>query len=77
MSKVWDMAVHFISASESRVRVETQRVSGEDYAVWRWIQVRSWLDFMQKLNCSATNKQVVEIEYFFLYSCCKVEIFLH
>jgi len=39
MSKVWDMAVHFISASESRVRVETQRVSGEDLTVWRWIQV--------------------------------------
>ena len=34
------MAVRFISASESRIRVETQRISGEDFMVWRWIQVK-------------------------------------
>nr|CAB3263414.1 inner nuclear membrane protein Man1-like [Phallusia mammillata] len=41
LKKVWEKAVHFISASESRIRVETQRVSGEDFLVWRWIQVTS------------------------------------
>jgi hypothetical protein len=35
---VWDQAVKFLSANESRVREETQRVHGEDFAVWRWIQ---------------------------------------
>ncbi len=35
---LWEEAVKFLSANESRVRVETQKISGEDYAVWRWLQ---------------------------------------
>ncbi|KAJ8268823.1 hypothetical protein COCON_G00114300 [Conger conger] len=38
MKKVWDRAVTFLSANESRVRTETQRVGGEDFLVWRWTQ---------------------------------------
>jgi len=41
LAKVWEKAVHFLSASESRLRVETKRIAGEDYRTWRWIQVRS------------------------------------
>nr|KAG5706031.1 hypothetical protein BaRGS_028140 [Batillaria attramentaria] len=35
---IWDKAVKFIEANESRVRLETQVIEGEEFAVWRWIQ---------------------------------------
>lgn len=35
MKSAWDNAVKFLSAQESRVRVESQRISGEDFEVWR------------------------------------------
>ncbi|XP_031205717.1 inner nuclear membrane protein Man1 isoform X3 [Mastomys coucha] len=38
MKKVWDRAVDFLAANESRVRTETRRVGGADFLVWRWIQ---------------------------------------
>ncbi|XP_004583286.2 inner nuclear membrane protein Man1 [Ochotona princeps] len=38
MKKVWDRAVDFLAANESRVRTETRRIGGADYLVWRWIQ---------------------------------------
>ncbi|XP_076023568.1 inner nuclear membrane protein Man1 [Genypterus blacodes] len=38
MKKVWDRAVQFLAANESRVRTEPQRVGGADFLVWRWIQ---------------------------------------
>ncbi|XP_053719904.1 inner nuclear membrane protein Man1 [Synchiropus splendidus] len=38
MSRVWDRAVTFLSANESRIRTETQNVEGSDFFVWRWIQ---------------------------------------
>ncbi|KAG5830865.1 hypothetical protein ANANG_G00315080 [Anguilla anguilla] len=38
MKKVWERAVAFLSANESRIRTETQRVGGADFLVWRWIQ---------------------------------------
>lgn len=41
MARVWERAKQFLSASETRIRVETQRISGEDYLVWRWIQAAS------------------------------------
>ncbi|XP_038060624.1 inner nuclear membrane protein Man1-like [Patiria miniata] len=34
---LWERAVHFINTNESRVRVETQQVSGEEFPVWRWM----------------------------------------
>lgn len=37
MAKIWDAAVKFIQASESRVRMEVQSVDGEDCRVWRWL----------------------------------------
>nr|XP_006825127.1 PREDICTED: inner nuclear membrane protein Man1-like [Saccoglossus kowalevskii] len=39
--RIWDKAVKFLESSESRVRVESQCISGEDFAVWRWLQVMS------------------------------------
>lgn len=38
MKKVWDRAVKFLAANESRVRTERQRVEGVDREVWRWLQ---------------------------------------
>lgn len=38
MKKVWDRAVAFLSANESRIRTEKQRIGGADFMVWRWIQ---------------------------------------
>lgn len=39
MAKTWRKAVAFLNSSDSRVRVETQRLAGEDFDVWRWIGV--------------------------------------
>ncbi|XP_074554177.1 inner nuclear membrane protein Man1 [Halichoeres trimaculatus] len=38
MRKVWERAERFLSANESRIRTETQRIGGADYLVWRWMQ---------------------------------------
>ncbi|XP_051543982.1 inner nuclear membrane protein Man1-like [Myxocyprinus asiaticus] len=38
MKKMWDRAVKFLSANESRIRTETQRIGGADFTVWRWVQ---------------------------------------
>ncbi|XP_039357930.1 inner nuclear membrane protein Man1 isoform X2 [Mauremys reevesii] len=38
MKKVWNRAVDFLTANESRVRTETRRIGGADFLVWRWIQ---------------------------------------
>ncbi|XP_054751921.2 inner nuclear membrane protein Man1-like [Lytechinus pictus] len=35
---LWQKAVQFLNVNESRVRVETQQVAGEEFAVWRWVQ---------------------------------------
>ncbi|KAM3587837.1 uncharacterized protein V6R79_014974 [Siganus canaliculatus] len=38
MKKIWERAVKFLSANESRIRTEPQRINGTDFEVWRWIQ---------------------------------------
>ena len=39
MRSLWDEAVKFIETNESRIRVETQVIQGEEFTVWRWLQV--------------------------------------
>ena len=39
MAKIWQKAVDFVNASDSRIRMETQQIAGEDFEVWRWIGV--------------------------------------
>ncbi|XP_066490614.1 inner nuclear membrane protein Man1 [Tiliqua scincoides] len=46
MKKVWNRAVDFLAANESRVRTETRRVGGADFLVWRWIQPSATCDKM-------------------------------
>ncbi|KAF4079731.1 hypothetical protein AMELA_G00181630 [Ameiurus melas] len=38
MKKAWARAEAFLSANESRIRTETQRIGGADFLVWRWLQ---------------------------------------
>lgn len=38
MQTLWDDAVKFIEANESRIRPETQVIQGEEFSVWRWLQ---------------------------------------
>ncbi|XP_069012493.1 inner nuclear membrane protein Man1 [Embiotoca jacksoni] len=47
MKKIWEQAVKFLSANESRIRTETQRIGGADFLVWRWIQ--------PSLSCDKTS----------------------
>ncbi|XP_029318068.1 inner nuclear membrane protein Man1 [Cottoperca gobio] len=47
MKKIWERAVKFLSANESRIRKETQRIGGADFLVWRWIQ--------PSLSCDKTS----------------------
>ncbi|XP_078137755.1 inner nuclear membrane protein Man1 [Sander vitreus] len=47
MKKIWERAERFLSANESRIRKETQRIGGADFLVWRWIQ--------PSLSCDKTS----------------------
>ncbi|NWW89418.1 MAN1 protein, partial [Rhynochetos jubatus] len=38
MRKVWNRAVDFLGANESRVRTETRRIGGAEFLVWKWTQ---------------------------------------
>lgn len=37
--KIWDRSVDWLATHESRVRVETRQIAGEEFMVWRWIQI--------------------------------------
>ncbi|NXY47871.1 LEMD2 protein, partial [Ceuthmochares aereus] len=38
MKRVWERAVDFLAANESRIQTESRRIGGEDMLVWRWTQ---------------------------------------
>ncbi|XP_063998060.1 inner nuclear membrane protein Man1 isoform X2 [Pogoniulus pusillus] len=38
MGKVWNRAVDFLAANESRVRTETRRIGTGEFLVWKWMQ---------------------------------------
>ncbi|NXX40480.1 MAN1 protein, partial [Tricholaema leucomelas] len=38
MGKVWNRAVDFLAANESRVRTETRRIGSTEFLVWKWMQ---------------------------------------
>ncbi|KAM6302518.1 inner nuclear membrane protein Man1 isoform 2-T2 [Podargus strigoides] len=38
MRKVWNRAVDFLAANESRVHTETRRIGGAEFLVWKWMQ---------------------------------------
>ncbi|KRX45784.1 Inner nuclear membrane protein Man1 [Trichinella murrelli] len=39
MMPIWNKAVQYLSENDSRVRTETQCISGEEFVVWRWMQL--------------------------------------
>ena len=45
---LWEKAVKFLSENESRVREETHEIEGEEFHAWRWIQVRTASQLLQK-----------------------------
>ncbi|XP_035190035.1 inner nuclear membrane protein Man1 [Oxyura jamaicensis] len=38
MKKVWNRAVDFLAANESRIHTETQRIGDAEFLVWKWMQ---------------------------------------
>jgi membrane protein Man1 len=40
---VWEKAVKFIEANESRIRVESQTIQGEEFLVWKWLPVSKYV----------------------------------
>lgn len=54
--KAWTRAVRFLSANESRIRVESQRIAGEDFEVWRWIHIATPKPHSPKLSLSGTKR---------------------
>ncbi|XP_068718898.1 inner nuclear membrane protein Man1-like [Montipora capricornis] len=52
----WNRAVRFLSGNESRIRVESQRIAGEDFEVWRWIQVATPKAHSPKLSRSGNKR---------------------
>lgn len=64
MAKVWNKAVKFLNSSDSRIRVESQQIAGEDFEVWRWIGITSVGD-MKKDKKTTSNHLVSQ---YVLYS---------
>ena len=46
--------MRFLSANESRIRVESQRIAGEDFEVWRWIHIATPKAHSPKLSLAVS-----------------------
>ncbi|XDV24889.1 hypothetical protein PO909_028919 [Leuciscus waleckii] len=62
MKKVWDRAVAFLSANESRIRTEKQRIGGADFMVWRWIQPSMSPDKMSSMPSKVWQGQAFPLD---------------
>lgn len=62
MKKVWNRAVDFLAANESRVRAETQRIGGADFLVWRWIQPSASCDKMVAIPSKVWQGQAFHLD---------------
>uniref|UniRef100_A0A671N2S3 Inner nuclear membrane protein Man1 n=1 Tax=Sinocyclocheilus anshuiensis TaxID=1608454 RepID=A0A671N2S3_9TELE len=62
MKKVWDRAVAFLSANESRIRTETQRIGGADFMVWRWLQPSMSPDKMSSMPSKVWQGQAFPLD---------------
>lgn len=65
MKKVWNRAVDFLAANESRVRAETRRIGGADFLVWRWIQPSASCDKMVVVPSKVWQGQGIQFMYTF------------
>ncbi|XP_054844916.1 inner nuclear membrane protein Man1 [Eublepharis macularius] len=62
MKKVWNRAVDFLAANESRVRTETRRIGGADFLVWRWIQPSAPCDKMLVIPSKVWQGQAFHLD---------------
>ncbi|XP_061495808.1 inner nuclear membrane protein Man1 [Rhineura floridana] len=62
MKQVWDRAVDFLAANESRVRTETRRIGGTDFLVWRWIQPSASCDKMLVIPSKVWQGQAFHLD---------------
>ncbi|XP_053110716.1 inner nuclear membrane protein Man1 [Hemicordylus capensis] len=62
MKKVWNRAVDFLAANESRVRTETRRIGGADFLVWRWIQPSVLCDKMLVIPSKVWQGQAFHLD---------------
>ncbi|KAM4676900.1 inner nuclear membrane protein Man1 [Discoglossus pictus] len=62
MKKVWDRAVDFLTANESRVRTETQRIGGSDFLVWKWTQPSTPCDKISAIPSKVWQGQAFHLD---------------
>lgn len=68
MNKVWNRAVDFLAANESRVRTETRRVGGAEFLVWKWMQPSAACDKILVIPSKVWQGQGIEV-IFCNYNC--------
>lgn len=68
MNKVWNRAVDFLAANESRVHTETRRVGGAEFLVWKWMQPSAVCDKILVIPSKVWQGQGIE-EIFCSYNC--------
>ncbi|XP_030334631.1 inner nuclear membrane protein Man1 isoform X2 [Strigops habroptila] len=62
MRKVWNRAVDFLAANESRVRTETRRIGGAEFLVWKWMQPSAACDKILVIPSKVWQGQGIEHE---------------
>ncbi|KAM4747718.1 inner nuclear membrane protein Man1 isoform 2-T2 [Rhinophrynus dorsalis] len=62
MKKVWERAVDFLAANESRIRTETQRIGGADFLVWKWIQPSTSCDKISVMPSKVWQGQAFHLD---------------
>ncbi|XP_060100974.1 inner nuclear membrane protein Man1 [Heteronotia binoei] len=62
MKRVWNRAVDFLAANESRVRAETRRIGGADFLVWRWVQPSTPCDKMLVIPSKVWQGQAFHLD---------------
>jgi len=74
MRHLWQKAVAFLKENETRVREEVQQVHGEEFAVWRWLQVilpfsshyYKWSEGFYCYRAIANIQSIIERQFSFM-----------
>ncbi|XP_029471509.1 inner nuclear membrane protein Man1 [Rhinatrema bivittatum] len=62
MKVVWNRAVDFLAANESRVRAEAQMIDGENFLVWRWMQQSTACDIISLIPSKVWQGQAFHLD---------------
>lgn len=65
MKKVWNRAVDFLAANESRVCTETRRIGGAEFLVWKWMQPSAACDKILVIPSKVWQGQGIEVQLYF------------